>query len=192
MIEKYLAAIPYGNQKKFQSPEGMVIKFFLSPNLLVTKIFNHPTLWLSSNLMQLWWLKFFDHHERLTCDIFLEVLVKNFPKACDMPPFHGNQKNLSPIDNVSVSNGEWIFSVAIQHTPIVRWWPKIFNCPKKAMGGRSWNSNKNKGKILARLSKGRKKGQEEERGKMGVGTIEKGEKTQGENEIKRKTKQKGG
>jgi hypothetical protein len=45
---------------------------------------------------------------------------------------------------------------------------------------------------LARLSKGRKKGQEEERGKMGVGTIEKGEKTQGENEIKRKTKQKGG
>jgi hypothetical protein len=44
---------------------------------------------------------------------------------------------------------------------------------------------------LARLSKGRKKGQEEERGKRGVGTIEKGEKTQGKNEI-RKTKQKGG
>jgi hypothetical protein len=44
---------------------------------------------------------------------------------------------------------------------------------------------------LARLSKGRKKRQEEEREKRGVGTIEKGEKTQGKNKI-RKAKQKGG
>jgi hypothetical protein len=33
---------------------------------------------------------------------------------------------------------------------------EFFQLPKKAMGGRACNNNKNKGKILARLSKGRK------------------------------------
>ncbi len=55
------------------------------------------------------------------------------------------------------------------------------------------HEKKNKGKILARLSKGRnERARRKKKGNLGGGNIKRREKTQGENERKRKTKYKGG
>jgi hypothetical protein len=63
------------------------------------KHFGHPSLWRS---------KFFNHHKRGVCHMFLE---NPQPKTYDMPPFLAIKKIQLPSDNGGVSNGNWIFLV---------------------------------------------------------------------------------